>query len=211
MDNYESELPQIPAEPDTQERIENFIANLKESQKQIQWQSQLTRILDDFEDFLVQTPAPPPAWQELFATQPRELDYWQIVLPDEYIDPYLSDLENIALLREKFAGQGFMALESELVGRNCFIYHNAHASSIELPEPVIMLASNLETQEILYDCCLRVYGDGSWYAYNLENDEEEQLGENFLEVMDKWLPILSKMQLEIPHAGQDYGWIGPEN
>ena len=64
---------------------------------------------------------------------------------------------------------------------------------------------NDENSKIDWDCCFTLFGDGSYYAYNLEQDEEEELGEDFQTVLAQKIGILSEMRLIIPTEGRDYG------
>jgi hypothetical protein len=58
---------------------------------------------------------------------------------------------------------------------------------------------------ITWDCCISIFPDGSYIAYNLANDQEEELGEDFKMVFDKYIKTLSRLQLVIPVEGRDYG------
>ena len=59
--------------------------------------------------------------------------------------------------------------------------------------------------DITWDCCISIFADGSYVAYNLDNDDEEVLGEDFKAVFQKYIKTLAKMQLVIPVEGRDYG------
>ena len=59
--------------------------------------------------------------------------------------------------------------------------------------------------DITWDCCISIFPDGSYIAYNLANDQEEELGEDFKMVFDKYIKTLSRLQLVIPVEGRDYG------
>ena len=105
-----------------------------------------------------------------------------------------------------------MALEHELVSRNYFIFENGHAEPIPAPRPILMLeskdrADDEQPQEgdITWDCCISIFADGSYVAYNLDHDDEEELGEDFKVVFEKHIKTLSKLQLVIPVEGRDYG------
>ena len=180
------ELSSLPGE----ERLGNLM-QLIEAQRGEGWQSRLSDILDSFEDFLTMRPEPPQAWLDTYAASGKQFDYYQIVLPKDFEDPYEDDLGNIRRLRSEFERvPSTMALEHELISRNYFVYENGHAESIPAPRPMLML----ESQD-----------RGSYVAYNLENDDEEVLGEDFKAVFQKYIKILAKMQLVIPVEGRDYG------
>ena len=203
-----AELSMIPGE----ERLQNFM-ELIEREKESPWESRLSDILDSFEDFLTIRPEPPQSWQDNYAASGKQFDYYQIVLPKDFEDPYEDDLGNIRRLRGEFERTpSTMALEHELISRNYFVYENGHAEAIPAPRPMLMLESqdrddDQEEQEgdITWDCCISIFADGSYIAYNLDNDDEEVLGEDFKAVFEKHIKTLSKMQLVIPIEGRDYG------
>ena len=207
------ELTSIPGE----ERLKNFM-ELIQAQKGEEWQSRLSDILDSFEDFLTMRPEPPQSWQDTYAASGKQFDYYQIVLPKDFEDPYEDDLGNIRRLRNEFERTpSTMALEHELISRNYFIYENGHADPIPAPRPLLMLESqdrddDQEEQEgdITWDCCISIFADGSYISYNLDHDEEEVLGEDFKAVFEKHIKTLSKLQLVIPIEGRDYGILSSE-
>ena len=214
MSNVPSEeLSSIPGE----ERLKNFM-ELIQAQKGEEWQSRLSDILDSFEDFLTMRPEPPQSWQDTYAASGKQFDYYQIVLPKDFEDPYEDDLGNIRRLRNEFERTpSTMALEHELISRNYFIYENGHADPIPAPRPLLMLESqdrddDQEEQEgdITWDCCISIFADGSYISYNLDHDEEEVLGEDFKAVFEKHIKTLSKLQLVIPIEGRDYGILSSE-
>jgi len=203
-----AELSMIPGE----ERLQNLM-ELIEAERSNGWESRLQDILDSFEDFLTMRPEPPQSWQDNYAASGKQFDYYQIVLPKDFEDPYEDDLGNIRRLRGEFERvPSTMALEHELISRNYFVYENGHAEAIPAPRPMLMLESqdrddDQEEQEgdITWDCCISIFADGSYTAYNLDNDDEEVLGEDFKAVFKKYIKTLSKMQLVIPVEGRDYG------
>ncbi len=187
--------------------IQNFL-KLIEEQKSVPWTSRFHAVLDAFEDFMIQKPEPPPAWKARFGNNPNKFDYHQIVLPDDFQDPYEDDLGNIRRLRDEFENTASMALEHLLISRNYFIFENGHAAPIPAPKPLLMLESvDDPNSKIDWDCCISIFQDGSYYAYNLDHDDEEELGENFRESLEKRLPLLSEMGLVIPVEGRDYGFL----
>ncbi len=214
MENFDAhdlpseELSMIPGE----ERLKNFM-ELIQAQKQEPWNSRLNDILDAFEDFLTLRPEPPQSWLDNYAASGKKFDYHQIVLPEDFQDPYEDDLGNIRRLRAEFEHvPSTMALEHELISRNYFIFENGHAEPIPAPRPMLMLESQdrEDDQEVLegditWDCCMSIFADGSYVSYNLEHDDEEVLGEDFKAVFDKNIKTLSKLQLVIPIEGRDYG------
>lgn len=201
-------LSDIPGE----ERIKNFMELIK-NQKSAPWESRLNDILDAFEDFLTVRPEPPKSWVDNFAASGKKFDYYQIVLPEDFQDPYEDDLGNIRRLRSEFERvPSTMALEHELISRNYFIFENGHAEAIPAPQPMLMLESkdrddDEEPQDgdITWDCCISIFPDGSYVSYNLEDDFDEELGEDFKSVFEKHVGTLSKLQLVIPVEGRDYG------
>ncbi len=207
------ELTSIPGE----ERLKNFM-ELIQAQKGEEWQSRLSDILDSFEDFLTMRPEPPQSWQDTYAASGKQFDYYQIVLPKDFEDPYEDDLGNIRRLRNEFERtSSTMALEHELISRNYFIYENGHADPIPAPRPLLMLESQdrdddqeVEEGDITWDCCISIFADGSYISYNLDHDEEEVLGEDFKAVFEKHIKTLSKLQLVIPIEGRDYGILSSE-
>lgn len=207
------ELSSIPGE----DRLKNFM-ELIQAQKGEEWQSRLSDILDSFEDFLTMRPEPPQSWQDTYAASGKKFDYYQIVLPKDFEDPYEDDLGNIRRLRNEFERTpSTMALEHELISRNYFIYENGHADPIPAPRPLLMLESQdrdddqeVEEGDITWDCCISIFADGSYISYNLDHDEEEVLGEDFKAVFEKHIKTLSKLQLVIPIEGRDYGILSSE-
>ena len=203
-----AELSMVPGE----ERLKNFM-ELVQAEKTKPWESRLSDILDSFEDFLTLRPDPPQSWQDNYAASGKKFDYHQVVLPEDFQDPYEDDLGNIRRLRGEFERvPSTMALEHELISRNYFIFENGHADPIEAPRPMLMLESKdrdddqeEEEGDITWDCCISIFPDGSYVSYNLEHDDEEVLGEDFKAVFEKNIETLSKMQLVIPVEGRDYG------
>lgn len=203
-----AELSVVPGE----ERLKNFM-DLIQKQKAEPWDSRLTDILDAFEDFLTVRPEPPQSWKDNYAASGKQFDYYQIVLPKDFEDPYEDDLGNIRRLRNEFERTpSTMALEHELISRNYFVFENGHADAISAPRPMLMLESQdrdddqeIEEGDITWDCCISIFADGSFVSYNLEHDDEEVLGEDFKAVFEKNIKTLSKLQLVIPIEGRDYG------
>ena len=203
-----AELSMVPGE----ERLKNLM-ELIQAEKAKPWESRLNDILDSFEDFLTLRPDPPQAWLDNYAANGKKFDYHQIVLPQDFQDPYEDDLGNIRRLRGEFERvPSTMALEHELISRNYFIYENGHAAPIAAPRPMLMLESKdidddqeEEEGDITWDCCIAIFPDGSYTSYNLDHDDEEVLGEDFKAVFEKHIKTLSKMQLVIPVEGRDYG------
>lgn len=209
MNNVPSaELSMVPGE----ERLKNFM-ELVQAEKTKPWESRLQDILDSFEDFLTLRPDPPQSWLDNYAASGKKFDYHQVVLPQDFQDPYEDDLGNIRRLRGEFERvPSTMALEHELISRNYFIYENGHADPIAAPRPMLMLESKdrdddqeEEEGDITWDCCISIFPDGSYTSYNLDHDDEEVLGEDFKAVFEKHIETLSKMQLVIPVEGRDYG------
>ena len=213
----------------TEDKINNLLALINDQKNEI-WVSSFHKILDAFEDFLTQRPEPPQDWLNRFTAHDKKFDYYQIVLPDDFQDPYEEDLGNIQRLRGEFADvPPTMALEHLLISRNYFIFENGHAEPIAAPRPILMLESSdgsdeeeeeeddeildlhdkivhhKKTSKVDWDCCISLFQDGSYYAYNLNNDEEEELGEDIQSILQKQLPVFSEMRIVIPVEGRDYG------
>ncbi len=197
-----------PKELSTDEKISSLLS-LIESQRETPYKSRFDEILDGFEDFLMTRPAPPKEWQDRFDASGKKFDYWQIVLPADFQDPFEDDLGNIRRLRNEFSDtKPSMALEHLLITRNYFLYENGHAAPIPAPRPILMLESmDDEKSKIDWDCCFTLFGDGSFYAYNLDQDNEEELGEDFKSILKERIGTLSEMRLVVPAEGRDYGII----
>lgn len=183
------------------------LLGILEGWKAEEWTPRLNDILDSFEDFLMTRPEPPKEWLDRYGEHPEKFDYYQVVLPEDFQDPFEDDLGNIRRLRDNFAEtNGTLALEHQLVSRNYFIFENGHAETIPAPRPILMLESdNDDDGKLDWDCCISVFADGSFYAYNLDNDYEEILGENVKDILENKMDVLSKMNLVIPVEGRDYG------
>ena len=162
MAENEEELKSITGE----ESLNSFM-ELVQKLKDEPWTSRLNDILDAFEDFLTIRPEPPQSWQDNYATSGKKFDYYKIVLPEDFQDPYEDDLGNISRLRGEFARvPSTMALEHELVSRNYFIFAILMLESKDR-------ADDEQPQEgdITWDCCISIFADGSYVAYNLDHDD----------------------------------------
>lgn len=200
--------PEEIAKPSAEERMDAFAQLLKQAKEGAAWEPMLTELLWTFEKFLVDRPPPPKSWTDRVGKDADKYDYYQIVLPADYTDPYMDELENIRLLREKFAGQkSLMALENFLVTRNHFLYGNEHAAPVCLPRPLMMLESYTTSANVSWDCCLTVFADGSWQAYNMDRDDEDAIGEDISEQLESWMPIIAYLKVIPPVEGRDYGWF----
>ncbi len=190
----------------TDEKI-NALLSLIQEQRSAPYDSRFDEILDGFEDFLMTRPEPPREWQDRYDASGKKFDYWQVVLPQDFQDPFEDDLGNIRRLRNEFSEtKPSMALEHALISRNYFLYENGHAAPIPAPRPILMLESmDDENSKIDWDCCFTLFGDGSFYAYNLNNDDEEELGEDFKCILKDRIGVLSEMRLIVPAEGRDYG------
>jgi hypothetical protein len=208
MSSFTDLPPEEIESPTPESRLEAFAEMLKEARKGVEWTPMLDEILDSFEKFLVDRPEPPASWSKRVGADASRYDYYQIVLPPDIIDPYKDDLENVRLLREKSAGEkGSMALEQFLVTHNHFLYGNGHAASVFVPRPLVMLESFPESKEVDWDCFLTVFPDGSWQSYNLERDDEENIGEDISENMERWSHLIHHMRVIVPAEGRDWGWF----
>lgn len=210
MKQPEFELPPEAeyTQPSIEERMEHFGDLLREARKGVQWEPILTELLWAFEKFLTEKPEPPKAWSERLGADASRYDYHQLVLPGDYTDPYKDDLENVQLLREKFQGQqSFMALENTLVTRNHFLFGSGHVAPVCLPRPLVMFESAPSSPQVDWDCYLTVYPDGSWQAYNLDRDDEETIGEDIAEHLERWMPIVRFLRVIVPAEGRDFGWF----
>lgn len=190
----------------SEKKLEYFLSALQE-QKCAVCESHFQKVLDDFEDFLINRPEPPEEWKARLGSSAKKYDYHQIVLPPDFEDPYEDDLGNIRRLRAEFESvPATMALEHLLISQNYFIFENGHAEPIGAPRPLLMLESvDDEGSRIDWDCCISIFPDGSFYAYNIRNDHEEVLGEDIKLVLEGQMDVLSEMQLVIPVEGRDYG------
>ena len=194
--------------PTTDEKISSLLA-LIEEQRNSRYESHFDEILDGLEDFLISRPEPPREWQERFDASGKKFDYWQIVLPQDFQDPFEDDLGNIRRLRNEFSDtKPTMALEHMLISRNYFLYENGHAAPVPAPQPILMLESmDDENSKIDWDCCFTLFGDGSFYAYNLNQDDEEELGEDFKSILKDRIGVLSELRMIVPAEGRDYGFL----
>ena len=194
--------------PSPEERLEAFANLLREARKGAEWDSILSEILSGFEIFLLERPTPPDTWKERVGTEAEKYDYYQIVLPGDHLDPYKDDLENVRMIEEKFQDQkSNMALENFLVTRNHFLFGNGHLAPVNLPRPLVMLESYPESKELDWDCCITIFPDGSWQAYNLDHDDEESIGEDISENLERWMPFIHAMRVIPPAEGRDFGWF----
>ncbi|NLO24418.1 MAG: hypothetical protein GX116_08845 [Fibrobacter sp.] len=191
-----------------EKHLKKFLKNL-ETQKESTYEYHFHQILDAFEDFLISKPEPPQEWKDRLGEQAHKFDYHQIVLPGDFEDPFEDELGNIRRLRAEFeSNTAPLALEHLLISQNYFIFENRHATVIEAPRPLLMLEStDAEGSKIDWDCCVSVFADASYYAYNLLDDEEEVLGDDITAVLESQMIVLSEMQLVIPVEGRDYGFL----
>jgi hypothetical protein len=181
----------------------------KEKSEHGEYTYKLNEILDAFEKFLTEEPAPPKEWMDRFGDRYEKFDYHQIVIPDDFNDPAETELTNLARLREEFGNNSNQALEHFLILRNHFIFTNGHAASIEAPKPLLMLESEQKDEEISWDCTYTLFADSSYQSYNLEKEEEESLGAYGEEVARLYPSVLRKLILRLPLEGQDFGHINP--
>jgi hypothetical protein len=202
--------PEELTKPTPEDRMNAFAELLKQARAGTAWEPMLMELLWTFEKFLVDRPPPPKSWSDRLGKNADKYDYYQIVLPGDYLDPYLDDLENVRLLREKFIGQkSIMALENFLVTRNHFLFGNEHAAPVCLPRPLLMLESYTNSPQITWDCSLTVFPDGSWQAYNMDRDDEDSVGEDIGDYLERWMPIISFLKVLAPVEGRDFGWFKP--
>ena len=194
-----------------EKHLQRLLKALEEWKKE-DWKSRFDEILDSFEDFLMERPEPPKAVIERFGGDLKKFDYWQVVLPEDFQDPFEDDLGNIRRLRNEFENTpSTMALEHLLISRNYFIYENGHANPIPAPRPLLMLeSSGVEGRSVDWDCCISIFADGSFFAYNLEKNEEEVVGENVKDIFENQMDVLSELSLVIPVEGKDYGILKSE-
>ena len=207
-----NELPEEEdySSPSPESRMEAFAELLRAARQGTPWEPILDELLDAFERFLTEKPEPPASWSERLGSEASRYDYHQIVLPPDYLDPYKDDLENVQMLRDKFAGQKrFMSIENFLVTHNHFLFDNGHAAPVCIPRPLVMLESYTESKDVSWDCTLTVFPDGSWLAYNLDQDDEEGMGEDIADNLERWTPLLGHLRVVVPAEGRDYGWFNP--
>jgi len=203
----------IPSEEPTQPSLDEKLANLAQllQDRSYEWHPRLHEILGEFERFLVERPEPPRAWRDRVGENAHKFDYHQIVLPPEYINPYEDDLSNVRLLEEKFAGEpSFMALEHTLLLSNRFLFTDGHSEPISAPRPVLMLETRDEEHapsgdEEIWDCALTVFPDGSYWAYNLDRDDAEEMGEELGDLLEKHMELLSRLSVTVPVEGVHFG------
>lgn len=206
--------PEDLPELDTGERLDNLLQLLQDGREDARRNHpcRITDILEMFADFLSRKPGPPKTWQDRVGVQAGKFDYHQIVLPGDYLDPYLDDLENVRKLHRQFSdGNCPMVLEHHLLSFNYFLFSDGIYPSIAAPRPLLMLESAPEDPEINWDCALTVFPDGSYYSYNLDKDQEEDLGEDIYDILPARLDLLGKLRLLIPAQGRDFGHLGSQN
>ena len=201
---------QLPPEELAQTSLEEKLSNLETLLRSapLEWHSNLHEILSLCERFLLERPAPPASWTARVGDLAHKFDYYQIVLPEEYMNPYEDDLANVRLLQEKFAGErSFMALEHTLLQRNRFLVTDGHATSIPAPCPLLMLETNEDENDgaDLWDCALTVFPDGSYWAYNLDRDDAEEMGEELGDLLEKHMEVLSQLRVTVPVEGVHFG------
>lgn len=191
--------------PSFEEIMQNLEATIRSSMQNHQHNTQtFNQILDNFQDFLTTKPAPPQSWLERLGDKAHLYDYHQIVLPPELCDPYKTELENIEHIRELWQHRPCMALEAQLILRNKFLYTDQHYPSIPAPKPIINLEMNEEVDDN-WDCCITIYPDGSYWSYNFDKDDVEDLGTDAIEEVIQYQEIIAKMSFIIPIEGYDYG------
>jgi hypothetical protein len=214
----------LPAEelptPTTEEVIENLKNRLAGDADAQNWQPRLMEILDAFEKFLVEKPSPPQEWFDRVGDRAEKFDYHQLVLPFDFVNPELDDLENVRLLRKRFAEQkSYMALEHSLMTRNRFLWTDGHIPQnlapiivpcpsliLELPEtPSTTTGNPMDGEE--WDCAMTIFPDGSYWAYNLDLDEMEELGEDLGDMLVQYGDLLAHLEVVIPVEGYDYGLL----
>lgn len=193
--------------PPSQEELMSNFAKLLSSgkEKSLNRINPIPEILDHCVKFLTKKPQAPDSWYKLLGDRAKLYDYHQIVLPDGLCDPYQDELENLKHLQQFESQESFMALEHYILSRNHFIMTDGHMPVYQCPEPILMLESHEEDQEIDWDCFFYVFPDGSYQVYNLEKEEEESLGRGAPEMFALHSEILSKLSLKIPQEGEDYG------
>jgi len=201
---------ELPPEDLTHIPLDEKLANLAELLQSgtLEWHSQLQEILACFERFLVERPEPHASWLARVGKNAAKFDYHQIILPEEYINPYEDDLANVRLLEGKFSGEkSFMALEHALIQRNRFVFTDGHAEPIPAPRPLLMLETveDENSPADLWDCAFTVFPDGSYWAYNLERDDAEEMGEELGGLLEKHMDLLSHLRVTVPVEGIDFG------
>lgn len=171
------------------------------------YSSPLNEILDSFKSFLEDKPKPPQEWMDMLGEKANKYDYHQVVLPTELTDPYKDELDNIEHIRSIWGDCSFMALDAQLILRNKILYTNGHCKTLYVPKPLISLESNPKSEIIDWDCCLSIYPDGSYYSYNMDKDDQEDLSINGVDFFKNYEEIIRNMIFYIPIDGHDYGDI----
>lgn len=188
--------------PSPEEILEHFRELIKSDQQEA---PQLSQIISVFQNFLCERPEPPIEWQKRFAEHGGIFDYHQICLPEDIIDPYLDEAENLQRLLDLYGNESYLSLEHFLLTRNHFIFLNGHAPAIHCPRPVLMLESQSEDQDVDWDCTATFFADGSVASYNLEGEREENLGRDAREILAIHLETLRKLAVRVPVEGEDFG------
>lgn len=193
--------------PPTQEELmANFSKLLQSGQERsLNRENPLPSLLQDCIQFLEKQPEPPATWSDRLGERARLYEYHQVVLPDGLCDPYAEEIQNLKQLLEIESKNSFMALEHYILTRNHFLMTDGHIPVYDCPEPLLMLESHPEDQEVDWDCLCYVFPDGSYQVYNLEKEEEESLGRGASDMFALHAETLSKLALKIPQEGEDYG------
>lgn len=205
MTDY-NDIPPVDDEAGQKFNIEDMLHAVQRTVEDAEgYAPQLEKILDDFKEFLSNKPAPPASWLKQVGANASRFDYHQIVLPESLTDPYLDEEENMERLRNHYRDASFMALESELILRNRFLYIDGHCSGHIAPKPILMLESREESEVVDWDCSLSLFPDGSFLSYNLDKSEEEDIGTDGLDIIRSLEELIPHMQMRVPVEGYDYG------
>lgn len=183
--------------------VESMLARVAEERKR---EPRLAGIARMMRAFLEERPEPPKSWFERLGDRASKFDYHQIQLPPNAP----SELEEPEALRwlEENCTASFEALEHYLLTRNHFLFDDGHCKGEDYPcpMPLLMLETPAEDAEDgAEDRCFMLFADGSGYAWNLDDGEEEQLLQDATPLLRRHADVLSTLAWHPPVEGEDYG------
>jgi hypothetical protein len=99
--------------------------------------------------------------------------------------------------------------------RNRFLWTDGHIAPMVCPRPCLILetpetpvvgtGNPMDGEE--WDCAMTLFPDGSYWAYNLDLDEMEELEPELGDILVKYGDILAHLEVIVPTEGHDYGLL----
>ncbi len=194
-----------------EEVLDNLIKTITQAKEEVtQYTPVIKTILGNLKSFLTDLPNPPQSWLDRLGKESSKYDYHQVVIPYDLRNPMLEDNENIELIETDLVESHCMALEYYLIDHNRFLWNDGHFDSVYSPKPLLLLDNVEPTEDVLWDCFLYIFPDGSFVSYNLENEDspEEFIGANVFEELHQHYKVVSKLQIKFAGEHTDYGFIG---